>query len=136
MIMTVAFFPILTLICAVALVIIFLATRRNTNSTDTHSINLREKIIKIIIIVINVILCFILPFSLLLLVVSPMMFDAPGSIEDFNTNITFYSIILCPITILVSVIGSFLLRKKSYIVAFVLSLLPIINVAFVCYQLF
>ncbi|MDR7857223.1 hypothetical protein [Tissierella sp.] len=88
-----------------------------------------NKIIKNITIIINTIFCLIFPLSVVGAIVSPMVFDAPGSTEDFYTNIFFYSTFSMPIVILISVVTSllFLFRLKSYKKAFLFSLLPVIN---------
>lgn len=94
----------------------------------------KNKIIKIITIIIDAIFCLLFPFSIVAAMVSPMVFDAPGSMEDFYNHVFFYANFTLPIVILISVITSFILLKlKSYKKAFIFSLLPLINFAAVLY---
>ncbi|GAA0116242.1 hypothetical protein [Clostridium senegalense] len=87
-----------------------------------------DEIFKIITRIINIILCLLLPFSILIAMVSPMMFDAPGSNESFYTWILFISNFSAPVIILISIIISiYLLKLKLYKRAFIFSLLPLIN---------
>ncbi|QZY54403.1 hypothetical protein [Crassaminicella profunda] len=87
-----------------------------------------NKIIKNITIIINVIFCLIFPLSIVALMVSPMVFDAPCSTKDFCTWVFFWAMVSVPIVIFISVRTSLLLFKlKSYKKAFLFSLLPTIN---------
>lgn len=88
-----------------------------------------NKIFKYITISINAIFCLIFPFSVVGAMVSPMAFDAPGSMENFYANVFFLSTFSIPIVIIISVITSllFLFKFKLYKKAFLFSLLPIIN---------
>lgn len=87
-----------------------------------------NKIFKIITVIINIILCLLLPFSILLSIVSPLVFDAPGSNESFYTWILFISNFSAPVVILISILISiYLLKLRLYKRAFIFSLLPLIN---------
>jgi hypothetical protein len=88
----------------------------------------KNKIIKIITIIIDSIFCLLFPLSIVAAMVSPMVFDAPGSTENFYNHVFFYANFTLPILILISVITSIiLLKSKSYKKALVFSLLPTIN---------
>lgn len=91
---------------------------------------LQSKIIKIVIVIINIIFCLVFPFSIIGAIVSPMTFDSPGSTENFYAWVFFISTFSIPIVILISVITSFLFlfKFKSYKIALLFSLLPIINI--------
>lgn len=90
----------------------------------------RNRIVKIITIIINVGFCITLPISILAAIISPMMFDSPQSTESIVTWIAFYASITAPVVILVCVIASFILlfKVKKYNGALLLSLVPFINV--------
>lgn len=91
--------------------------------------NVKEnKIVNIITIVSSSIFYIILPFSVLFALVSPMMFDAPGSDENPFLWAAFFSAITSPLIILISVITSILLFKRFSKAAFLVSLLPFINI--------
>lgn len=89
-----------------------------------------NKIFKILTITINIIFCLIFPISVIGAMVSPMAFDAPGSINDFYAWEFFIAAFSIPIIILISVITSLFLIYKfnSYKKALLFSLLPIINI--------
>jgi pheromone shutdown protein TraB len=79
---------------------------------------------------INAIFGLLFPFSLMGAIVSPMMFDAPGSNESFSTWVFFLSIFSFPIVILIAIITSliFLFILKSYKKSLMFSLLPMVNI--------
>ncbi len=67
-------------------------------------------------------------FSLPVIMMSPMMFDAPGSSENKLLVFTFYAIISYPIVAIGSLLLAWLLFKKElYKPSFILSLLPFID---------
>ncbi|WP_156940027.1 hypothetical protein [Clostridium lundense] len=87
-----------------------------------------NKVFKIITMIINIIFCLILPFSVIGAMVSPMAFDSPGSDKSLYTWIFFLSAFSIPVVILASVINSVsLLKSRLYRKALIFSLLPLIN---------
>lgn len=90
----------------------------------------KNKVVPAITIVINVIFALVLPFSLILAMIAPMTFDAPGSDKEFFNWIFFGVTFSFPMVILMSIITSliFLFVLKLYKQAIIFSLLPMLNV--------
>lgn len=90
----------------------------------------KNKIITALTIVINVIFALLIPPSLVIAMIAPMTFDAPGSDKDFYNWIFLCATFSFPIVILMAIITSliFLFILKSYKKAIVFSLLPMLNI--------
>ena len=99
------------------------------NAKELEKDKSESKIIAAIIII-NAIFGLLFPFSVIGAIVSPMTFDAPGSTEHFLNWVFFYATSSFPLVILVAVITSFifLFTLKSYKIALVFSILPMLNI--------
>lgn len=73
----------------------------------------------------------LLLLSLPMVMMSPMMFDAPDSTENQGIWMAFYCLISFPVVALLSIIFSWLFyRKNNKNTALYLSLLPLLNIIF------
>ncbi|OOM11676.1 hypothetical protein [Clostridium saccharobutylicum] len=115
----------------------FINRNRQIDKTTDDSLRKLEKnkIITALIIVINIIFGLLFPFGLMVAMISPMTFDAPGSNKNFYNWIFFYATFSFPIVILVAIITSliFLFILKSYKMAIIFSLLPMLNIIIVIF---
>ncbi len=87
--------------------------------------------IRIIIRIIHIIFGIAFPFSVYVALLSPMMFDAPGSTENILVWLLFIAVFTFPLMILTSIIASWGIARsgKGYKMALVCSLLPCLNIA-------
>lgn len=68
--------------------------------------------------------------SLPMILMSPMMFDAPGSTNNKAILAVFYSLISFPIIVLITIIGAWILfRLNKYKTSLLISLIPLISVS-------
>lgn len=83
-------------------------------------------------IIINIIFILLLLPGAGMAVMSPMMFDAPGSTENKLTILTATSIFTFPIVIIIAQIISWIFfANGNYKVAFWIALLPVVNITLI-----
>ncbi|MES2520637.1 MAG: hypothetical protein V4585_21155 [Bacteroidota bacterium] len=88
-------------------------------------------------IIVNVIMLIGLIPSLFSAMMSPMMFDAPGSDKNTNTWILFSSVISLPILIIITQIISWIaFANQNYNLALKINTLPIADIIFIGILLF
>ncbi|HPJ37939.1 MAG TPA: hypothetical protein PLT75_05820 [Spirochaetota bacterium] len=81
------------------------------------------------VVLINIVFLFLLIIMLPGIIMSPMMFDAPGSENSIPTNLMFYSLILYIPVFLTGSIGSLILYMlKKHRASVIWSLLPLVNI--------
>ncbi|MEA5459904.1 hypothetical protein VB796_12690 [Arcicella sp. LKC2W] len=84
---------------------------------------------KTAIIIINIIFLLILIPSVMSAIMSPMMFDSPGSEKSSKTWILFSCMIVLPILIVIAQIISWIaFFKKNYVLAITINALPTIDI--------
>jgi hypothetical protein len=101
---------------------------------------MREKkpfsVAKIWLIVVTILLGLLALASLPMIMMSPMMFDAPGSTENNSLLFAFFSMLAFPVVVVLSLIVSWILflREKRK-AAFLVTLLPFLNILLVVVSL-
>lgn len=84
--------------------------------------------LKIWLILSSVFCSILILVSLPMIMMSPMLFDAPGSTEKTEIYVVIFTLIAFPLVALISTILAWVLHKKNKIKgAFITSLLPYLN---------
>ena len=87
--------------------------------------------------IINIILLFILIPSIFGAIMSPMMFDAPGSEKSKKTWTLFYCMIALPISIIIAQIISWIAySNQNYDLALKINALPALDVLIIIFMFF
>ncbi len=88
-----------------------------------------KKKLKIWLIVSTVLYGILVILSIPVIIMSPMMFDAPGSLENGVLNMLFASLVVFPVVVIISIIAEWILYNKGKIkISLIFSFLPIADV--------